>query len=99
MANVFLPLRAEDAGIKCAIIESVGKIRRVQKALTVEEEPGDTVTILFLGRAEEVTLFGFEYPLQGGVLKTRNPALGVSNELIGRTGKIGVKKGSCLFLK
>lgn len=99
LANIFLLLRADEAGIKCSIADSRGEIYLVGKSLTIKGCPGDLVTLLPLGKAEGVNLSGFKYPLRNGVLDYRNPSLGVSNELAEDEGHISVDKGVVLVFK
>lgn len=99
LANIFLLLRAVDADTPCAIIESRAEIRVVQKFLVLKGRPGDTVTVLPLGKAEGVSLAGVKYPLKGAVLDSQNLTLGVSNELKEARAVIKVAKGSLLVFK
>jgi thiamine pyrophosphokinase len=99
LANIFLLLRADDAGMKCSIVESRGKIYLTSKSMVIRGRPGDLVSILSLGKAEGVDLTGFKYPSKDGVLDYRNPALGVSNELVGDKGNISVSSGVVLVFQ
>lgn len=78
LANVMLLVRAHRKGVKAEILSESVRIARVDGYASLCGAKGDTVSLLPLGRAEDVTLRGFFYPLDRRTLESDYP-LGVSN--------------------
>jgi thiamine pyrophosphokinase len=98
LANVFLLRWAAGKGVDCRIVEEHGEIALVDAFTEVAGEAGDTVSLLALDPCRGVELEGFKYLVPEGRLDPGS-SLGVSNELIQRSGKIHIKSGSLLVVR
>jgi thiamine pyrophosphokinase len=100
VANLQILAGLEKEGLSAALISGNVRVRALTEgSLTLSRSGGAKVSILaFGGKAEGVTLKGMLYPLNEAVLDCRFP-LGVSNELIGKTAKISVRRGTVLIFQ
>lgn len=97
LANIGL-LAAVPDEVKCAIVEPSVRIELVRGSAEIEARPGQVVSILpFAGEATGVTLAGFKYPLNDGVLSA-DSTLGLSNVMIAETASVAVAKGAVLII-
>lgn len=76
-------------------------LRQIATAITdileFSREKTGTVSVFCLGEQAMVDIEGLKYSLKGGILQPSFP-LGVSNQFIGKKGKITVKKGTVLVI-
>ena len=97
MANFQLLHYLSERGAKGYLIG----IRQIATAITGSLEfPGEqtgTVSVFCLGQEALVDIEGLKYSLKDGLLQPSFP-LGVSNQFIGKKGKITAKKGTVLVI-
>jgi thiamine pyrophosphokinase len=78
-------------------IDPSGTVEIVRSSAKFRASPGETVSLLPIGRVEGVTTKGLLYPL---VNETLEPGTrGVSNEVTGRSVEIRVRRGKLLLVK
>jgi thiamine pyrophosphokinase len=96
IANVLLLALPELKGIDARIVEGAQEAFLIQGEVTIEGQPGDTVSLIPLGGdAEGVTADGLEWPLDEDTL-CFGPARGVSNVLTAQQARVRVKQGALL---
>lgn len=102
LANLFLLKQPADQGIDCLIQDGHDQIRLLKgpARLTLAKDPAWPFVSLLpvFGSAQDVTLEGFQYPLQDGVLEP-GVSLGISNELDAEEGSVSLKAGYLLVLR
>ncbi len=103
LGNIHILGRAANAGVSARIIDDKCRLSFLKAPGTVSikksEQYGSFVSLIpFAGAAEGVTLKGFKYPLDNGIL---NPfeSLGLSNEIEAEDGLIEVKEGYVLIIE
>lgn len=96
LANVMLLVRAQRKGAKAEILSESVRIARVDGQTVLSGALGDTVSLLPLGEAKDVTLEGFYYPLDGHTLTSDYP-LGVSNVVTADEAKVSVGSGDLIL--
>lgn len=98
-ANVLLLPRFAEQGVRVRLVNESNVLTVTRDRETVVGKPGDFVSLLPLTpEVTGVTLRGFKYPLQDATLRW-GESLGVSNELLGREGKIQVRHGWLAVIK
>ena len=98
LANVSLLALGMKKGVQIKLIDEWCETFVVNSACTLEGEPGQTVSLLPLSdKVTGITIEGFEYPLNDGVMEIGKP-YGVSNRLIAARGVISVKTGNLLVI-
>ncbi len=98
LANLSLLASEAAEGVDVRLVDPFCEAFVVRGTKTIEGEPGQTVSVFPLGAATEgITLEGFEYPLNGAMMKPGKP-YGVSNRLIADRGVIRVGKGALLVV-
>jgi thiamine pyrophosphokinase len=99
LANVSLLVAAARRGVPTRIVDGDCEIFVVTGKVTVEGERGQTVSLLPLSSVVTgLTLDGFEYPLQDGILEVGRP-MGISNTLAAAQGTISVHAGYLLVVR
>lgn len=96
LANVMLLVRAHRQGAQARILAEDVEIVRVDGGFLLEGAQGDTVSLLPLGQAQNVTLEGFFYPLKGRTLTSDYP-LGVSNVVSKQRARVSVGSGDLIL--
>ncbi len=93
LSNLLSGLMFTAAGMELLYVDTACRIWLVNSALTVEGEPGDTVSLFALTpKCRGVTLEGFQYPLDHAELYLEKP-YAVSNVLLGSSGRVVVEDG------
>jgi thiamine pyrophosphokinase len=94
LANIFSAARFTDCGMKIRFASPAATMYLVREdPLLLKGQAGDTVSVLALGeRAVGVSLAGFKYPVDGGVLEADKP-IGVSNIMMGEESLIQATSG------
>ncbi len=93
LSNLLSGLTFTRSGMKLLYVDTDCRIWLINSALTVQGEPGDTVSLFCLTpECRGVTLEGFAYPLQRAVLYLDQP-YAVSNVLLGASGRVTVEEG------
>lgn len=96
LANLMLLVRAHKLGAFAWILDEQVRIERIDRKSVLRGAVGDTVSLLPLGSAKDVTIDGFFYPLEHGVL-TNDQTLGVSNVVTGDRATVTVGEGDLLL--
>ena len=96
LANLMLLVRASKKGVTAQILDETVRIERVNGESVLLGAQGDTVSLLPLGVAKDVTLSGFFYPLEHGTL-TNDSTLGVSNVVTDDNATVTVGEGDLLL--
>ncbi len=101
--NIHILGRAVNAGVSARIIDDKCRLSFLKAPGTVSikksEQYGNFISLIpFAGAAGGVTLKGFKYPLDNGIL---NPfeSLGLSNEIEEREGVVEIKEGYVLVIE
>lgn len=98
LANVLLTVKAASLGASLVLTDGTCTVRLVRGETAVAGEPGDWVSLLPVGGdACGVFTEGLRYILRGGELPLGG-TLGVSNELVGARGKVGVRAGHVVLV-
>lgn len=98
LANLSLLASGLQKNIPIKLIDEWCEVFIVTGNCVIEGEAGQTVSLLpFSERVTGVTLNGFEYPLENGVMKAGKP-YGISNRLNSSTGFITVGSGQLLVV-
>ncbi len=84
-----------DRKFEFTILDPYARIYFIRDEFRVEGQPGQTISLIPLGKAEGVVTTGLEFPLQGEDLLfgTRE---GLSNVMTGHTAQVRIKKGLLL---
>ncbi|WP_134702386.1 thiamine diphosphokinase [Ammoniphilus sp. YIM 78166] len=99
LANVHLLRRGLDKGISCRIIDPYNELRLTNQQLLVQKGAYHHVSLLPLSlKVTGITLDGFQYPLQDATLNLGD-SLGISNVLLGESGKITISDGLLLVIQ
>ena len=99
LANVSLLALGLKKGIQIKLIDEWCETFIVNRECIIEGEPGQTVTLLpHSDMVTGITIEGFEYPLNDGVMEIGIP-YGVSNRLVDTRGVISVKTGHLLVIR
>jgi thiamine pyrophosphokinase len=99
LANVFLLLKGQKAGIKTYLIDEYCEAFIVDKEAAFVDGKGVTVSLFaFSPQVEGLSLSGFVYPLKDAVL-TIGESLGVSNIINRDQAKISVRAGNLLVIR
>lgn len=96
LANLMLLVRASRKGVKAEILDEKVRITRVDGEAKLCGAKGDTVSLLPLGEAHDVTLRGFFYPLEHGELGSDYP-LGISNVVTGDEAVVTLALGDLIM--
>lgn len=101
LGNLNLLNKALEKKVPCKIIDAYNQICLLdhQRVYTIKKEEQFGKYVSFLPFTDEVciTLEGFVYPLNKGILK-RDNSLGISNELKEKEGRIKIDAGLCLCI-
>lgn len=100
LANVHLLHRAAELGIRCRVEDEYNRVQLVSSGETAEIWKGrfTYVSLLPLTSAVEgITLEGFQYGLRNATLRV-GESRGISNQLLGSSGKVTVAKGRLLVI-
>ncbi len=98
LANLSLLISGLKQNIRIKLIDEWCEIFIVTGDCVIEGESGQTVSLLpFSDRVTGITLYGFEYPLENGIMEAGN-TYGVSNRLNSSTGIITVDSGRLLVV-
>jgi thiamine pyrophosphokinase len=86
-------MRAESAGVRGYIMDNHNKIALIKDRIYIHGKRGDLVSLMpFTEEVQGITTKGLKYELDNFNMKI-GVSLGVSNELIGDTAEISLKKG------
>lgn len=96
LASVFTMLEYHKQGMNIRIISEKSEMFFVNNKHVLPRHDG-YVSIFPLDCDAEVSLTGFEYPLNNYLMKSCSP-LGVSNSIVENFGEISVKSGSVLVI-
>lgn len=96
LANLMLLVRAHKKGAFARILDEKVQIERVDCRSVLCGAKGHTVSLLPLGSAQGVSLSGFFYPLERGML-SNDHTLGVSNVVTDDHAVITVEGGDLLL--
>lgn len=98
LANIYLLKRLLDADIDAEIVNENNVIRLIGKRKTFQFPIGTIISLLPIGGdVEELTISGFEYPINSGKMTMSNP-YGVSNVTNQTKQVIDFKKGMLLMV-
>ena len=97
MANFQLLHYLSERGAKGYLIGVRQNAAVITDSIAFAAEQTGTVSIFCLGQEALVDIEGLKYSLKDGLLQPSFP-LGVSNQFIGKKGKITVKKGTVLVI-
>ena len=99
LANIALLVLGAEWGMRIALIDEWCEAAVVPREHVVRGEIGQTVSLLPLSdKVTGITLSGFEYPLNNGVMEMGKP-YGISNRLTAAEGIISVKTGHLLVIR
>lgn len=99
LANVHLLALADDNGIAAFIVDETNRITAISQDALVERHHYPQVSLLPLTNAVTgITLEGFQYPLNEATL-TIGQSLGISNVLMGESGRIRMREGRLLVIQ
>lgn len=96
LANLMLLVRAHQSGVHAQILDETVRIERVDGHVQLCGAKGDTVSLLPLGHAKDVTLRGFFYPLERHDLDSCYP-LGISNVVTQDEASVDVCGGDLIL--
>lgn len=103
LGNIQLLSLPLNQNVKCILWDQNNRIRLIkEKTLFRKEELfGKYISILpFTQRVENITLYGFRYPLYGYQMDLfRDPSLGISNELVKDEGIIEFSEGILMVIE
>ena len=97
MANFQLLHYLSEHGAKGYLIGVRQNATVITDSIAFASEQTGTVSVFCLGQEALVDIEGLKYSLKDGLLQPSFP-LGVSNQFIGKKGKITVKKGTVLVI-
>ena len=97
MANYQLLHYLSEHGAKGYLIGVRQNAAVITDSIAFAAEQTGTVSVFCLGQEALVDIEGLKYSLKDGLLQPSFP-LGVSNQFIGKKGKITVKKGTVLVI-
>lgn len=99
LANVQLLCGLTQRGGQGVLVGPGMKVTAVHNGtLELEGERGKTLSVFCWGEpAQEVTLEGLKYPLQGATMTAQVP-LGVSNEFLGGPARVTVEQGTLVVM-
>lgn len=96
IANISL-LDKYSLRVRIIVVDRTGTIEVVRSKVKFQATPGETISLLPLGKAAGVTTKGLLYPLKD---ETLEPGIrGVSNEVISRNVEIRVRRGKLLLVR
>lgn len=99
MANMSLLVMGAKKGMQVKLIDECCEAFVVSRECVIEGEIGQTVSLLpFSDAVTGITIDGFEYPLNNGVMEIGRP-YGISNRLMATKGVISVKTGHLLVIR
>ena len=99
LANVSLLVAGLEKGIPVTLMDEWCEMFIVTGERVIKGEVSQTVSLLpFSDRVTGITLQGFEYPLENGVMEIGKP-YGISNRLSSRRGVIAVYSGRLLVIR
>ncbi|MEI8172481.1 MAG: thiamine diphosphokinase [Deltaproteobacteria bacterium] len=99
LANLSLLVPGIKSNVKITLIDEWCEIFMVSGKHVIEGEAGQTVSLLpFSGTVTGITLEGFEYPIENGVMEIGKP-YGVSNRLKSSRGVITIGSGHLLVTR
>lgn len=99
LANLFLLVRAKEAGIATCLLDEYGETFVPVHEAVFENAEGCLLSLLALSsRVEGVTLEGFAYPLEEGTLEL-SESRGVSNIIVAKRARIHVRSGHLLVVR
>ncbi|SEN15871.1 thiamine diphosphokinase [Lihuaxuella thermophila] len=101
LANLGLLEWLDEQGVQGILYHRSNRIRLVSgpgEAVLAESKFSFVSLIPVTAAAEGITTVGMLYPLRGETL-LRGMTRGISNEIVGREGKIIIEKGKCLLVE
>jgi thiamine pyrophosphokinase len=98
ISNIGLLEYIAKRGGKGVLVNEKNTVTVITKEAEFEGEKGEYISIIPIGEAEGVSIKNLKYSLDNAVLRFEE-SLAVSNEFIGDTAKIDVKKGSLIVIK
>ena len=99
LANVFLLGKGQEKGIETLLIDEYSKTFVLDKEKIFTNDTGKTVSLIALSpEVTGITLTGFLYPLQEGILAA-GESRGISNIITADRAGIIVKSGKLLVIK
>jgi len=99
LANLFLLVRAKEAGVSACLLDEYGESFVPTEDAVFEHAEGCLVSLLALSsRVEGVTLEGFAYPMKEGTLEL-SESRGVSNIIVSKRASIHVRSGHLLVVR
>ena len=99
MANISLLVTGVKRDIPITLIDEWCEVFVVSREYVIAGEIGQTVSLLPLSdKVTGITLGGFEYPLENGVMEIGKP-YGISNRLTATKGVISVMTGHLLVIR
>lgn len=98
LANVSLLMAGARHNIPIKLMDEWCEVFLVLDKAVINGEAGQTVSIFPFPEAADISLEGFEYPLEGGAMEIGNP-YGISNKIAARTAVISVKSGYLLVVR
>ncbi len=96
LANIGLLETIEEKGIKGSIRDSENSATIVSTSLTITDGTG-YVSILPVTEKANISMTGFKYSVGEKAIR-RGQTIGISNELMGKTGLVTVTKGKVLVI-
>lgn len=101
IGNIHLLCKPLEKKISCCLIDQHNRIRLLDTSMKLKrkEQFGKYVSLLpFTTEVTGITLKGFKYPLTDYTM-TKDNSLGVSNEITGESGEIGLKSGILIMIE
>ena len=96
--NLYLLNRLLKVGIEAKMINEYNQIQLTNQTLKLQEKPGTTLSIMaFTDEAKGVTLKGFKYSVEEGIMNHYQPGYGISNVVVLPQQDILVKEGILLI--
>jgi len=97
MTNILLLSRLLDAGEGAELIDEHNRIWITDKAIEIDAQVGETVSLVPLSTCEGVTTCGLAYPLSGATLEV-GYGLGVSNVVSQSPASVSLSGGRMLVM-
>lgn len=99
LANLSLLLKGAEREIPVTLLDTWCEVFLITGTCTIEGTAGQTVSLLpFFGAATGVSLSGFQYPLEKGVMFMTSP-FGISNRLSADRATVSLESGSLLAIR
>lgn len=101
LGNLQILLQPMEAGIPCVLVDRWNRIRLHQTSFQIvkEEQYGTYVSLIpWSEQVENLSLFGFQYPLSHVIMKQGN-SLGISNEIKESVAQVCFDKGILICIE